>query len=140
MKRKQVMILFMTALLLTGCGKDIKLTTGLAKNEIFKIQGETEELAEVTLVLVNEKNSYENSLGQDIWNRTFDGISLENEIKEKVKKQLIELFVIHQMAKKDGMTWGQRTDRTGSRYLFCGNSGRRTAKTGNYQGYRISFL
>lgn len=85
MKRKQVMILFMTALLLTGCGKDIKLTTGLAKNEIFKIQGETEELAEVTLVLVNEKNSYENSLGQDIWNRTFDGISLENEIKEKVK-------------------------------------------------------
>ena len=104
MKRKQVMILFMTALLLTGCGKDIKLTTGLAKNEIFKIQGETEELAEVTLVLVNEKNSYENSLGQDIWNRTFDGISLENEIKEKVKKQLIELFVIHQMAKKDGMT------------------------------------
>ena len=74
----------MTALLLTGCGKDIKLTTGLAKNEIFKIQGETEELAEVTLVLVNEKNSYENSLGQDIWNRTFDGISLENEIKEKM--------------------------------------------------------
>lgn len=36
MKRKQVMILFMTALLLTGCGKDIKLTTGLAKNEIFR--------------------------------------------------------------------------------------------------------
>ena len=104
MKRKQVMILFMTVLLLTGCGKDIKLTTGLAKNEIFKIQGETEELAEMTLVLVNEKNSYENSLGQDIWNRTFDGISLEDEIKEKVKKQLIELFVINQMAKKDGMT------------------------------------
>lgn len=104
MKRKQVMILFMTALLLTGCGKDIKLTTGLAKNEMFKIQGETEELAEMTLVLVNEKNSCENSLGQDIWNRTFDGISLEDEIKEKVKKQLIELFVIYQMAKKDGMT------------------------------------
>lgn len=103
MRKKIAVTLAVMMLFLGGCNREIKITTGLSRDEIFKISGEIRPLAEMTLVLVNEKNKYEEYLGKEIWDRTFDDISLENEIKDKVKNQVIELSAIHLMAEKDGI-------------------------------------
>jgi len=96
--KKRIVICIIIICILSGCSKDIKITTGLSKNEIFKISGESEELAEVMLVLINEKNKYEAHLGKDIWTRAFEDTSLEVQIKDKVKNQMIELCAISLMA------------------------------------------
>lgn len=101
MKKIIAVTLIMIICILSGCNKDIKITTGLSKDEIFKISGNSEELAEIMLMLVNEKNKYENNLGADIWTRTFGDVSLETEIKDKVKNQMIELYAIYLMAEKE---------------------------------------
>ena len=100
--KKSLAVLFLIGVLvLTGCGKDIKITTGLGENEIFKLSGNPEKLSEVLILLVNEKNKYEKNLGKDIWSRTFSDISLETEVKEQVKSTMIELSVIYRMAVRD---------------------------------------
>ena len=62
MKKRIAVTLIIIICILSGCNKDIKITTGLSKDEIFKISGKSEELAEIMLMLVNEKNKYENNL------------------------------------------------------------------------------
>lgn len=103
MRKKTALIILsiLMATLLLGCSKNIKISTGFAKDEIFKIGGETEKLSSMLVLLINEKNKYEKSMGADIWERSFDGIRLEDEIKNKVKTQLVELNVIYAMAKQD---------------------------------------
>ncbi|MCI8717525.1 MAG: peptidylprolyl isomerase [Lachnospiraceae bacterium] len=99
--KKRIAICIIIICILSGCNKDIKITTGLSKNEIFKISGEPEELAEIMLVLMNEKNKYETHLGADIWTRAFEDTNLEAEIKDKVKNQMIELCAISLMAENE---------------------------------------
>lgn len=93
--------LMISMLGLTGCQKDIKITTGLSKDQIFRIDGETEDVAEIMILLINEKNKYEKSFGEDIWSKTFDDVSLETEVKDKVKQQMVELNMIYLMAKEE---------------------------------------
>ena len=99
--KKRIAICIIIICILSGCNKDIKITTGLSKNEIFKISGEPEELAEIMLVLMNEKNKYETHLGADIWTRAFEDTNLEAEIKDKLKNQMIELCAISLMAENE---------------------------------------
>lgn len=101
--KKRIVICIIIICILSGCNKDIKITTGLSKNEIFKISGKSEELAEIMLILMNEKNKYEAHLGKDIWTRTFEDTSLEVQIKDKVKNQMIELCAISLMAESEGI-------------------------------------
>lgn len=112
MRKIIAVALIILMLLSSGCSKDIKLTTGLSKDEIFKISGQTEKLPEILLVLVNEKNQYEENLGTDIWSRTFGDASLEEEIKSKVKNQMVELSVIYQMALDEGMKLSSSEEET----------------------------
>lgn len=112
MKKIIAVTLIIIMFILSGCNKDIKITTGLSKDEIFKISGETEKLPEIILVLVNEKNKYEENLGTDIWSRTFGDASLEEEIKSKVKNQMVELNVMYLMAQKEGVKLSSSEEET----------------------------
>lgn len=104
MKKRTAICIIVIICILSGCNKDIKITTGLSRDEIFKISGKSEELAEVMLVLMNEKNKYEAHLGEDIWTRTFEDTSLEAEIKDRVKNQMIELCAISIMAENENIS------------------------------------
>ncbi len=109
-QKKRVLALLLVILVsgMTGCKEEIKLTTGLSKDQIFKIDDETEELSELLVLLVNEKNKYEKVFGEDIWNKQFDDVSLETEVKDKVKQQLIELNMIYLMAKEEDITCSEK--------------------------------
>ena len=95
-----VVVMCMTAF--TGCSEDIYITTGLKESEIFKISGKECRLAEMLLVLMTEKSRYEMELGDGIWNSSAQNLqmTLEDEIKHKVKNELIELKLIDNFADK----------------------------------------
>lgn len=104
------------ALLLTGscvaCTKDIQITTGFGKYELFRIAEESEDIRILQLLLLNEKNEYEKSLGSDIWEKELGDVNLEEEVKEKIKKQMVELNVIYHMAKENEVTLsGEENDK-----------------------------
>lgn len=104
MKKIIALILVVISVTLSGCSRDIKISTGLNKDEIFRIGDETADLGEIMLLLVNEKNQYESGLGDDIWTKEFDDINLETEVKNKVKNEAVELYVMYMMAKEEKIT------------------------------------
>ena len=85
---------------MVGCDKKIYITTGLKDSELFKISGEACRLSEVLLVLMTEKSRYEQELGNEIWISAAENAekTLEDEIKQKVKNQMIELKSIQRFA------------------------------------------
>ena len=85
---------------MSACDKKIYITTGLKSNEIFKLSGKPCELAEVLLVLMTEKSRYEEDLGADIWSADSENttMSLEQEIKQKVKMDMTELKTVEKFA------------------------------------------
>ncbi len=95
-----ITIAVMCASVLSGCNEKIYITTGLKESEIFKISGEECRLAEMLLILMTEKSRYEMELGEGIWQSaaTNNQMILEDEIKQKVKNELIELKIIERFA------------------------------------------
>lgn len=107
-KKRAVLILLSimaVATMLLGCDKKIYITTGLKDTEAFKISGEACRLSEVLLVLMTEKSRYENELGKDIWSAVSENATntLEDEIKLKVKNEMIELKRIHTFAENQNV-------------------------------------
>ena len=107
MKLKKIYVYILSialfASLLCGCNKKVYITTGLKSDEIFKLSGEACSLGQMMLVLMTEKNRYEEDFGNDIWsyeNKNLD-VNLEEQIKDKVKKQVSELKTIELFAKEN---------------------------------------
>ena len=60
------------SMLLAGCGeesenKKVVLTTGFAKNEVFRIEEASCQRAEMMVYLTNIQNHYETVFGSQIW-------------------------------------------------------------------------
>lgn len=90
------------ALLLAGCscaGKNLYFSTGLSKNEVFKIKGSVCKISEAMLLLTTEKNLYENSYGSDIWTKDIAGVTFEEYVKDNVKSELAEMKTMSLLAK-----------------------------------------
>ena len=113
MNRKRVLAvcacLFFISTALFGCNKKINITTGLRETELFKISGQAYQLSEALLVLMTEKSLYEEDLGSEIWSVTGSNNNekLEDDIKEKVKTQLIRLKTIELLAESKGIALSQ---------------------------------
>ncbi len=88
---------------LIGCGKNVRVTTGFDKDVIYKISNKECKLSEILLVLANEKNKYEASIGSGIWDITNEGIGMEENVKSLVKKQMTELETISLFAEYKGI-------------------------------------
>ncbi len=113
--RKIAVLVFVAVLVMAfiaGCGKKITITTGLEKDEIFKISGKAQKLSGFLLLFINEKNQFDSGLVDEIWSRSFEDIHLETELKKQVKDQLIELDVINSMAKKENMVLSDEEEET----------------------------
>ena len=112
MKLKKIYTLIISLILIlcffSGCDKKVYITTGLKSDEIFKLSGNPSSVGEIMLILMNEKNRYEADFGADIWDYKNDNIeiNLEDEIKEKVKKQLVRLKTTTLLAKEQKVVLG----------------------------------
>lgn len=101
-------LLCLCAVLFTGCGKGdgstkIVLTTGLSKNEVFRLDKMTCTLPEIKVYLRNTKAQYENVFGEEIWEKDLDGGSLEDNIKSTVLARISQIKAMNLLAQSNGI-------------------------------------
>ncbi len=99
-------VLTIAVIAMTGCSKlkdestKIVLTTGFARDEVFKIGDITCTLPEIMVYLTNMQNQYEEVYGSDIWNTNIDGISLEENVKDMALSQIAQVKAINLLARE----------------------------------------
>lgn len=109
---KGLSLLLAAALPLCGCqkkgaeegeGTRIVLTTGFEENEIFRIEKSSCELSEIMVYLMNTKNQYEEIFGDEIWNTSHEGVTLEENVKETVLAKLARIKAMNLLAQQKGI-------------------------------------
>lgn len=107
---KKIIILCLTSMIaivsLTGCGNHTKVvfTTGLSGNQIFKIDSEICTKPEAMIYLTTFYNQYIDIYGEEIWNYDFEGVTLEEHVKEVVLSKLVQIKIMNLMAKEQKIT------------------------------------
>lgn len=84
-----VLLLMVSACAQGGVGESenstkVILTTGFARGEIFRIGSVSCMKSELMVYLTNTQNQYENVFGEEIWQQDFNGVTLEENVKETV--------------------------------------------------------
>ncbi|MBQ7934394.1 MAG: peptidylprolyl isomerase, partial [Lachnospiraceae bacterium] len=99
-KKKAVFVAVLAAcmLMVTGCGDNwnfsdtkVVFTTGLGKEDVFRIDDEVCTLPELMVYLTTTQNQYEQVYGSEIWNVSLDGVDLEENIKETVLAEVAQI-------------------------------------------------
>ena len=104
--KKAIFLLIICALaagLVTGCGKSdnstkVVLMTGFEKDEIFRIESISCTLPELMVYLTNTQNQYENVYGEEIWNVSLEGVTLEENVKDTVLAKLAQVKTMNLLA------------------------------------------
>ncbi len=96
-----------------GCGKDftVVLTTGLKKNEVFRIEKMSCTLPELMVYLTNLQNRYESVYGEKIWEAKAEGISLEQEAREQVLAELAQVKTMALLAQEREVTLDEKEEQ-----------------------------
>ncbi len=105
-------VLFAAAFLATGCriklnehgNTKIVLTTGFDKDEVFRIDKASCRLPEVMVYLTNMKNQYEQALGSQIWQTSYEGETLEENVKETVLAGIARIKAMNLLAEEYGIS------------------------------------
>ena len=105
---KNIVIALLTACVLTsnvtGCGVKntdgvkVVLTTGLGKDEIFRIETASCTLPEIMVYLTNIQNQYESAYGEEIWNIDLGSMTLEDNVKDIALAQIAQIKTMNLMA------------------------------------------
>lgn len=85
-------------------GTKVVLTTGFEKDEVFRIEKSSCMLPEIMVYLTNTKNQYENAFGAQIWDTSYEGKTLEDNIKETVLARLARVKALNLLAAEHGVT------------------------------------
>ena len=107
--KKRITAVFAVVLclfVLAACGQGgtkIVFTTGLGKNEIFRIGRESCTKEEVMVYLTNTQNQYESVFGEEIWDISHKGITLEQNVKEMILASLTQIKTMYLLAEEKGI-------------------------------------
>lgn len=91
---------------LTGCsakednGTKVVLTTGFAKDEVFRIEGISCKLPEIMVYLTNSQNQYESVYGTQIWDASVEGVTLEQNVKDTTLARIAQIKTMNLLAKE----------------------------------------
>ncbi len=92
-----------------GCGNKedtdtkVVLTTGFAKDEIFRIESISCTLPEIMVYLTNTQNQYERVYGPEIWQANVEGITLEQNIKDTALARIAQIKSMNLLAAEHGV-------------------------------------
>lgn len=111
--KKHIYIRFLGSLLaailvvfsLDGCAKmdgysRVVFTTGFGEDEVFRIGKTSCTLPEFMVYLTNTQNQYENVYGEQIWNVEFEGVTLEDNVKDIVLAKIAQIKTMYLMARE----------------------------------------
>ena len=99
-----ILFLFLSACGKEGSGTTIVLTTGMAKDEIFRIEDKKCLMSEIMVYLTNTQNQYEEVYGEEIWQTDLEGITLEENIKEMVLARMAQIKTLNLLAESKNVT------------------------------------
>lgn len=101
---------------LSGCGagRKVVLTTGMKKDEVFRIGDASCTLPEVMVYLTNMQNQYEAVYGEEIWNTKSGSASLEQEAKEQVLAELAQVKAMTLLAQHKEISLSQKEEERAS--------------------------
>lgn len=92
---------------IAGCGDKegsrVVFTTGLGKDEIFRIGDEICTLPEMMIYLATTQSQYETVYGDKIWATSLDGVSLEENVKETVLEKVAQIKTMYLLGKSRGL-------------------------------------
>lgn len=108
-KRLLVTVLLLITMVTGGCGKSgadtkVVLTTGFGADEIFRIEDKSCKLPELMIYLTTTQNQYEEVYGEEIWEASLEGVTLEENIKEMVLAKLAQIKSLNLLAEQKGVT------------------------------------
>lgn len=110
-KRKRLLAFLISALLcggiLAGCSDGnesgqtkVVLMTGFNKGEIFRIEDISCMVPEIMVYLTNTQNQYENVYGDEIWNTSLEGVTLEDNVKDTVLAKIAQIKTMNLLAEE----------------------------------------
>lgn len=114
--RNCIFLFAITAFALTGCSANsrfsegttkVVLTTGFEKDEVFRIERISCYKAEIMVYMTNIKNQYENTFGAEIWNASYEGETLEANIKDTVLARAARVKALNLLAKEHAIELDQ---------------------------------
>ena len=96
-------------MLLAGCGKSgsttkVVLTTGFAKDEVFKIESMSCRVPEIMLYLTTVQNEYKEVFGEQIFEVSQNGVTLQDNLKETVLARIAQIKTLNLMAQERKVT------------------------------------
>lgn len=107
--RKKILLAAVMAavsVLLAACGRDgtrVVFTAGPQEDEVFLINAEACKLPELMVLLTTTQNQYENVYGEEIWNASHEGVTLEENVKETVLARLAQIKTMYLLALEQGV-------------------------------------
>lgn len=104
-------LLFLCACGRGGSGTTVVLTTGLAADEIFRIENKSCRLPEIMVYLTTTQNQYEAVYGEGIWQANLDGVTLEENVKEMVLAKIAQIKTLNLLAEEKGVTLDEEEQR-----------------------------
>lgn len=101
--------------LFAGCGGEeeitkVVLTTGFEKDEVFRIETMSCSMPEMMMLLANMGNQYESIYGPEIWEKEFDGMTLEENVKEAVLAQISQIKTMNLLAVQQGVSLNEEEE------------------------------
>ncbi len=108
LKRSFIVAFVCLICLLGGCGRNenigkIVLTAGFRADEVFRIEDISCSKAEIMLLLTNTQNQYKSVYGEEILEKDFNGITLEENIKETVLAQISQIKTMNLLAREQNV-------------------------------------
>lgn len=82
----------------------IVLTTGFDRDEVFRIDKSSCRLPEAMVYLTNMKNQYEQAFGSQIWQASYDGETLGENLKQTVLARIARIKAMNLLAEKYGIS------------------------------------
>lgn len=127
--KKRLLLIALCIGLLSGCGisedTTVVLTTGLQRDEVFRIEQESCSLEEYMIYLANMKNQYQDSFGEDIFNVTYEGTGLEDTLKGQALERLAGVKSMKLLAQQKGISLEEeeleRVETVSQKYLASVN-------------------
>lgn len=106
-KFKILCTLVLVSQLLCGCsigGQKVVLTSGVSKNEVFKIDGQKCSVKTAKVYLANNQNIYGKSYGIDLWEQNYKTDELEEYVKDITLEQMTKVVCMDLLAAERGIT------------------------------------
>lgn len=107
-----ILSLILMCALLSGCEKRrYVLTTAFEKNELMRINGKSCYLPEMMLYLTTVQNRYKEVYGPEIFERTVDGVSIADRLKDMVLAKVAQIKAMNLMAESYGLKLTEEENR-----------------------------